>query len=753
MTASRKTVVIDSAALSTPFFAMKRPLLFSAAFAGLFAMLPLPSSGQEMRIWKDKSGRPLEAEMTGVDVAAAAVKLRRKDGSEVSVPIAILSDEDVAYAKTVWQQMQSGAAPAAPPADAPAAPAPAAAPSGQPAPPRPELTVTPAAKFKIPAAADYLRSVPRTRPRLIHADAGWKYLADQAQTNATAGQLLARVKESAEKLMEAPELTRIFGEQRSRVTPGSKALYRLSHLGLLHRLDKDPRWLDRGARELAALCDTTSFADWYAAQPSVAADFIIGVCLGYDWLHDGLNKQQAEATRASIVERGILPMVAFLDKKLANKDAADQPPDPEVFAASAALIIAALCISDEDPAAAKKAVGAAAKPFGRGMTRFAPAGLWPEGLDESEQALDYGIMVLQSLKACSGGDFGFSLLEGFVRAGDARLHLAGPLNQIFNYGDSESAVLTAPWVGTWLSGAHGNPGLPALAPGPAQGPDSAFLGQAGHLLYFNPHAAGYGTPSGLDAVFPGAEVAAMRSAWNDKNAFYLAIKGGDTGLQRTQLDLGTFILDAGGQRWAIELGRENDRGPGMSNPADRARRFGNYRQGSAGQNVLVTPAGNQAFDVQAAVTGFVSTPERAAAVIDLKAAYSRETRDYQRGALLARGAATYAVIQDEIAVKGTQTFTWSMHTRATVEVNGNKALLTQGKQTLTAVILSPEGAVFTTEAAPEQTTPLTSLRGVNVLKTTLDGAQGEQRLTVAFALGSEPPQAPVLPLAEWLPKK
>lgn len=740
---------------------MKRPL--SAALVcvlSLFAALPLP--GQEMRTWKDKSGRPLEAAMTGVDVAAAAVKLRRPDGTEVNVPIALLSEEDVAYAKALWQQMQSGAVPApasAPatagamtPAPAPAAP-PAAAPAGKPAPPRPELAVTPVAKFKVPAAADYLRSIPRTRPRLIHGDAGWKYLAAQVSSDPTAGLLLTRIKESGEKLLEAPELTRIFGEQASRVTPGSKAVYRLSHLGLLHLLDKDPRWLDRGARELAALCDSSSFADWYAEQPNVAADFIIGVCLGYDWLHAGLNKQQADLTRTCIIERGIQPMLEALEKKFAVKGAEDLPPDLETFAVCSALLIAALCIGDEDAATAKKAASIAAKPFGTALTRFAPGGLLPEGPDDSERVLDYAIMVLQSLKACSGSDLGFSLLEGIVRAGDARLHVTGPAGLLFNYGDAETAVLSAPWVSTWLAGAHGNPGLPALTPGPAQGPDTAFLGLAGHLLYFNPHAAGYGTAASFDASIPGAEVAALRSAWNDKNAYYLALKGGETGLPRTQLDLGTFVLDAGGQRWAIELGRESDRAPGMANPADRARRFTHYRQGSAGQNVLVTPAANQPFDVKATVSGFLSTPERGLAVLDLKEAYSKEAREYQRGALIVRGPQPFALLQDEIAVKGTQTFTWNLHTRATVEVSGAKATLTLNKQTLTAVILSPAGATFTTEAAPEQETPLASLRGVNVLKTTLTDVQGDQRLTIAFKLGTEAPEAPLVPLAEWVPKR
>jgi hypothetical protein len=169
--------------------------------------------------------------------------------------------------------------------------------------------------------------------------------------------------------------------------------------------------------------------------------------------------------------------------------------------------------------------------------------------------------------------------------------------------------------------------------------------------------------------------------------------------------------------------------------------------------VITSVGENQPLDAKAAIAGFVSTPERGVAIVDLKEAYSKEAKEYKRGAMVVRGAQTYAVIQDDFSVKGTQALTWSMHTRATVAVDGKKALLTQGKQTLAAVILSPEGATFTSEEAPEQVTPLTSLKGVNVLKVKLNEASGDQRVTVAFALGAEVPAAPVLPLSEWIPKK
>jgi hypothetical protein len=67
-------------------------------------------------------------------------------------------------------------------------------------------------------------------------------------------------------------------------------------------------------------------------------------------------------------------------KKAAPKDDAKLPPDSKQMAAASALIIAAICLVDEDPAVAKKAADAGAKVFGKGLERFAPAGVWPEGL-------------------------------------------------------------------------------------------------------------------------------------------------------------------------------------------------------------------------------------------------------------------------------------------------------------------------------------------------------------------------------------
>lgn len=746
-------------------------------------LLGLSASGllqAEMRTWKNKAGVAIEAEMTAVDVAARTITIKRGDGQTFTIPIDSLSDADRTYAAEQWKKMQ--AAPAGTPAPAPApAGAPAATPAkggaAAPAPARPALAITPVSKFKQPGSADYVRTVLKTRPRLIHAAPGWSYVKGLPASNPVAAKMLENLKAAGEKLQATPELVRIFGEQTGNVTPASKAIYRMATLGTLHHMEGDPRWMERGVREMVAITDPATFQNWYPDEPKVTADFLIAASLGYDWFRSGMNDKQASAARTYMVEKGIGALVALLKgeplpesalgkaagssgdakkaapkKAAAKDDKAEAEPDAEHMAAASALILAGICLMDEEPAAAKQAVDAAAKVFGKGMVRFAPAGIWPEGMEAGEQVLDYAIMVLQTLKANSGSDLGFSLLEGLPQAGNARVHLVGPSGQLFNYGDAQGSTLARPWVSTWLAGAHGNMGTRALAAGSAPGPDTALFNLAGHLMYFNPQAAGDGTPDGPDYAPPGGEVAALRSGW-ERDASYIAVKGGDNGLATAQLDLGSFVLEAGGVRWGIELGAESDRAPGFAPAADRSKRYALYVEGTPGQNTLML-GGNQELDAKAAVVLGNSTAERGVAAVDLSKAYSKVAKQALRGVMVTRGPKPYILVQDDLDLKNTTAVTWAMHTRAEVTAEGGKATLKDKDKTLHAVILSPAGATFTAEDAPEPASEqMKKLTGIKVLKVNLPPNKGDVSLSIAFAIGEAPAGLTVKPVGGWVEKR
>ena len=770
----------------------------SAAF--VFATSPLMGQlAEEFHTWTNTAGKQVEATLVAVDAAARTVKIKTKDGGEFDVPIASLSPADFEYAKARYAAMQA-APPAAPavamPATTPATPTPApakgkgkaaAAVPSKPAPPRPVFTVLPVAKFKAPAANDYLGGIQKVRPRLIQNASGWEAVKAQIPNDPVLAKLMENLKASGEDLLKDPELNRMNGETRGTTSEGTKAIYRMGLLAALHYGDGDLKWKERAVREVILLCDKTNFRDWHPAEMQTVSDMVIAVSLGYDWFRDGFNAQQATEIRTFLKEKGIEALIAHLNedelpataygtapgasapKKAAPKGnakkpdkKADVPITAEQMSAASALLLSAICLADEEIDVAKKAATTGAKFFGEGIQRFAPAGVWPEGMAIGDAVMDYAAMVIQSLRSASGKDLGLTMLEGIPQFGLARMHLYGPTGLSFNFGDNAANAGGRPWVATWLCGLHGNPGIPAVTAGAKTAAGSSFFGHAGNYMYYNPHAAGSGTPESMEYAMPGGIAATVRTGW-DKADLYVAVKGGDNNDTYAQLDIGSFVLDAAGQRFGVELGAESDRAPGfeIKPGADRTKRFQLYVEGTAGQNTI-SFGENQDEEAKAGILINASSPEMGVAVVDMTKAYSKVAKDVHRGVMAVRGESPYVVIQDDLQVKNSKTLTWKMHTKAEIAPEGSSAKLTLGGKTLIATIVSPAGASFTVGEPPEKPTPESRTigkdadgkgEGHKVLTVDLADAKGPVSLCITFTTSAAAPAHQHKPIAEWVNTK
>ena len=214
------------------------------------------------------------------------------------------------------------------------------------------------------------------------------------------------------------------------------------------------------------------------------------------------------------------------------------------------------------------------------------------------------------------------------------------------------------------------------------------------LLWFDPAGDGpkaAGLP--LDKYFRGAEVAVLRSEWDNPKALFVGFKAGDNKANHSHLDLGSFVFDAAGARWAMDLGADDYNLPGYFG----AQRWNYYRLRAEGQNTLVinpTAAPDQDPAARTQIIRFKSKPERAFAIADLTPAYAKNARRVWRGiALLDRNK---ALVQDEIQADKPIDLWWFMHTPASVSIesDGRAANLEQvGAQLRRGDSLAPGGEV------------------------------------------------------------
>jgi hypothetical protein len=259
----------------------------------------------------------------------------------------------------------------------------------------------------------------------------------------------------------------------------------------------------------------------------------------------------------------------------------------------------------------------------------------------------------------------------------------------------------------------------------------------------------------LDKHFRSAEVVALRGSWEDTNSVFVALKGGDNKANHSHLDLGNFVLDSQGVRWAMDLGAENYNLPGYFG----AKRWTYYRLRAEGQNTLVIDPGDgpdQDPRAAAPITRFESKAERAFAITDLTMAYPKSAKRVQRGiALIHR---RQVMIQDEVETLAPAEVWWFLHTRAAAKPSedGRSVILEQGNAKLHARLLAPEEARFEVlDALPLPTSPQpegqSRNEGIRKLSIHLKNLT-HSRITVILTPEAEPKEQGTRtfqPLSDW----
>ncbi len=490
-----------------------------------------------------------------------------------------------------------------------------------------------------------------------------------------------RLQEEAERILgEPPVAHRLVGRRRRMLLQSRTALDRIYTLALLYRLDGDRRFAARARRELLAVA---VFPDWNPSHFLDTAEMTHAVAIGYDWLHSFLSPQDRVLLRGALVNLGLKPSLKLYD---AHRSWVVVTHNWNQVC-NAGMVLGALAVADEEPDLAACVVANATTSIKRAIAKYAPDGGWPEGPAYWNYATSYTTYLLASLHTALGMDFGLSEMDGLAETGNFRLHITGPLGRTFNFADSNSEEEGAPML-FWLARCFDRPSY-AWSERQIRVQPSAL-----DLLWFDPRGQGpraERTPT--DALFRSVDVATFRSTWEDANAVFVGFKGGNNRANHSHLDLGTFVLDAEGQRWAVDLGPDDYNLLGYFGN----KRFTYYRLRTEGHNTLTLNGKNQNPAARAPIVGFSSTRSRACAVADLSAAYRSQTRHVSRGiALLQR---QHVLVQDEI--EGDRPFeaVWGMHTPGEIQVDGTHAKLRLQDVHLFARILEPAGAHFEALAA------------------------------------------------------
>jgi hypothetical protein len=538
---------------------------------------------------------------------------------------------------------------------------------------------------------------PRSHPRLLATGPELAALRRAVDGDPMRRMLADGVIAQARAMHDLPPIRRIKTGRRL-LGQSRRCVKRVVTLATAYHLTGEDRYARRAQEEMLA---AARFSDWNPSHFLDVAEMTFALALGYDWLYPQLDPASRDAIRNAIVEKGV--RLQFESEHTGWVRATNNWGQ----VCHGGLAAGALAVMEDEPELAARTVLSAVHNVTYAMAAYAPRGSYPEGPGYWSYGTSYNVLLIAGLESALGTDFGLSRAPGFDVTGQFPALATGPSGLFFNYADGSARRGVQPalfWFASrygrpdWLRGERGRlrAAIASLRPEDADSGADRFLPLA--LLWMGD---GDGPPeihmplhwsSGGDTP-----VTVHRSSWTDPAATYVGLKGGSPSANHGQMDTGSFVLDADGVRWALDLGAEGyhgieSRGMNLWDRSQASDRWTIFRQSNEGHNTLVIDGQPQRVDGHAPVVAFSDDPAAPHSIVDLSTVYAGQAASVRRGvALLPSGA---VLVQDELdGLRPGAAVRWGMITRgAPSEPGGASLTLHEDDESLTLGLLSPSSS-------------------------------------------------------------
>lgn len=509
-----------------------------------------------------------------------------------------------------------------------------------------------------------------------------------------------RAIEACDRLLPRPPLEKVKTGRRMLGT-SREALYRIFMLSYAYRTTNKGKYASRAMQEMVHIA---RYDDWNPEHFLDVAEMTMALSIGYDWLYHSLTPAARKEIKSAILQKGLRPSLdkrynSFLEKTNNWNQVCNT-----------AMAYGAIALMEEEEALCKEILRRSVEEIRKPMRCYGPDGAYPEGYGYWHYGTTYNVMLLAALRALYGTDFGLSDIPGFRKGANYILHMVGPTGLPFNFGDSGGKMRLNTSL-FWFARQANDPSLLRYERRQLLETKNYDYEEYRRMLP-SIFILGHGLkmahlPEPKETLFAArneAPVCLMRTGWNSKEAVYVAIKGGSASANtHTHLDAGSFVMDALGVRWAVDLGPQDynsleskdidlwDNGPG-------SKRWSVYRYNNLAHNVFSID--NELFPTEGRgiLVSYIDSTNHKEATFDLTSLYKSLDKAERRISLDRKKEVT---IEDRVVNGNTpSSLTWRMLTPADVEPADKGFTLRRKGKTLHVEL--PAGVTpFAEEATPQ----------------------------------------------------
>lgn len=499
-----------------------------------------------------------------------------------------------------------------------------------------------------------------------------------------------------------------------------EALRRIFFLSYAWRMTGDGKYFERCERELLAV---SRFSDWNPSHFLDVAEMTMGVAIGYDWLYPGLSDDSKKIIREALVVKGLNPSLESANNGWQKAEHNWNQ------VCNAGMTFGGLAVAEDYPELSKTMIDRALHTIHLAMAGYEPDGAYPEGYNYWGYGTSFNVLFLSAMEKVFSSDFGLNKASGFLQTSVFLQNMTGVTGLCYNWGDSRMTKELNPAM-FWFAQRNNDPTQLWVEKTYLQRDNfSSFTSD--RLL---PAIMIWGKDIPLDQVTvpkatawkgQGANpVALMRTSWTDPDGIFLSFKAGSPSVNHAHMDVGSFIMEADGVRWASDFGMQEyesleSKGIALWGREQDAQRWTIFRLNNKAHNTLTINDQLQQVKGYALIDRFSDKPDFTYAVSDLSTIYAGELESVKRGVAIVDQQ--FVIISDElVAPNKPTTVRWTMMTTATPELGDKSIKLTKdGKNLILQVNTTAKVSMKTWPTTPindyDAANPGTTLVGFELI--------------------------------------
>ena len=550
------------------------------------------------------------------------------------------------------------------------------------------------------------KEVPPSHPRILLTEGEESLIRQTIVSETLWGSANSFILGECDKLLSKPPVERALTGRRL-LDKSREALRRIFYLSYAWRMTSDTKYLDRAETEMLAV---SAFSDWNPSHFLDVAEMTMGVAIGYDWLYNELSAESRNIIKEAIVEKGLKPSFESSNNWwVSSSNNWNQ-------VCNAGMTFGALAVYEDEKDLAIRVIERAVSSIQLPLNDYNPDGAYPEGFGYWGYGTSFHVLFLSVMEKAFDNSYELPGGTNFLKTAGYLENMTGPAGIPFNYSDCGTGANTNPAM-FWFADKLNDP--------------SVLWSERYYLMNKNlpndrilPALLIWSAGLTIDKITSPSKniwvgqgknpVALMRTSWTDPNAIYVGLKAGSPSVNHGHMDAGSFVMDAKGERWAMDFGMQDynsleTAGVDLWNMAQTSERWEVFRYNNLAHNTLTVNNKYQVVKGNAVITSYSGQSTMVNAITDISPLYDGQLKKSVRGIAIVDNQ--YVTVRDEIETAASNTIIrWNLVTSATVTITGdNTAEMVKNGKKLTLKVVEPATITMKTWS----TVPLNSFDAQN----------------------------------------